>query len=261
MNTLRSTALGLALALSGPALFAAAPPPAERPADDVQDVLFLSEGRPVRIRLHVRVDGKPYAARWDDFTARLFNYLDRDNDGVLDKKEAVRAPNPQQLQQLFSGNAYLYPNGPAVSFDEMDADSDGKVTLAEFRRYYAKGVARPVQVAPGYGRFDLRTTALTEALFQALDTNKDGKLSRAELLAAPKVLLAFDQDDDELISAQEVLGGGPRVTSDVEARRLAAEALLRARGGPAASPLVLVEKDESGKRMSGRLAVARQLLA
>ena len=29
-------------------------------ADDVQDVVFFGEGRPLLIRLHVRIDGKPF---------------------------------------------------------------------------------------------------------------------------------------------------------------------------------------------------------
>src|SRR5262249_34696995 len=66
-------------------------------ADDAQDFVFLAEARPVLVRLHVRVDGKPLRATWDEFMKYLFNYLDTNRDGVLSKEEAERAPSPQQI--------------------------------------------------------------------------------------------------------------------------------------------------------------------
>jgi hypothetical protein len=48
---------------------------------------------------------------------------------------------------------------------------------------------------------------INEALFKALDTNNDGKLSRAELAAAPAVLRKLDIDDDEMITGQELAPG------------------------------------------------------
>ncbi len=61
-------------------------------AEDVQDVLFFSETRPVLIRLHVLVDGKPYATRWTEYLTRWFRFLDRDEDGYLGRDEVARAP-------------------------------------------------------------------------------------------------------------------------------------------------------------------------
>ena len=45
----------------------AASPPSTDPgfAEDVRDVLFFHESRPILLRLHVTVDGKPYATRWN----------------------------------------------------------------------------------------------------------------------------------------------------------------------------------------------------
>src|SRR5438132_1389036 len=80
--------------------------PAQRPlaARDGHDFIFLGESRPVLIRLHVRVDGKPVQQAWDDFIDSLFRYLDRDGNGVLSEDELQRAPRPQLLLQLLRGN-------------------------------------------------------------------------------------------------------------------------------------------------------------
>jgi Ca2+-binding EF-hand superfamily protein len=46
---------------------------------------------------------------------------------------------------------------------------------------------------------------LDAAIFKFLDADKDGKLSRSELAAAPEILAGLDSDEDELVNAQEVL--------------------------------------------------------
>src|SRR5215472_10659066 len=178
-------------------------------AEDVQDVLFFSDSRPVLIRLHIFVDGKPYPARWTDYMTRWFRFLDRDEDDVLDPAEAARAPSAALLQQL-SGNPFTYQFTGAPSFDDLDRDHDKKVSLAEFLRYYRQTEAGPVQLAPTFNQSIQGgpQDAITEVLFNLLDTDKDGKLSQDELAAAEKTLRKYDQDDDELIALQELLPGG-----------------------------------------------------
>ena len=56
--------------------------------EDVVDVVVTLEQRPVLIRLHVTVDGVPYVKHWENQLERLFDYLDHDGDGFLDKEEA-----------------------------------------------------------------------------------------------------------------------------------------------------------------------------
>ena len=77
-------ALGLGLACSLAAVAGAEPGPAA--SNDIKDIVFFSQTRPVLIRLHVRVDGKPYSAAWETYVHELFNYLDRNGDGVLGKE-------------------------------------------------------------------------------------------------------------------------------------------------------------------------------
>jgi Ca2+-binding EF-hand superfamily protein len=197
-------------------------------ADDVQDFVFLGEARPVLVRLHVRVDGRSLQAAWDDCIDYLFRYLDVNRDGALTKDEIERAPTVGQLasgglQGNFGGGGdrggpRAVPTGPTM--DAVDTDHDGKVSRAELSAYYRKNGFVPFQFNFGSNqqlplgaaaailggpRPEPPVEAVGKAIFKLLDTNGDGKLSRAELEAASNVLLQLDEDDDEMIATQELV--------------------------------------------------------
>ncbi|HBI43016.1 MAG TPA: hypothetical protein DDY78_09195 [Planctomycetales bacterium] len=225
-------------------------------ADDVQDLLFFTEARPFVFRLHLTIDGQPHGLVWAKQILKVFTYLDRDGDGVLSKEEVAFAPAAQQMAQLFHGTPYAtVAFNDASLFTEMDADGDHKVTPAEFLNYYRRSGAGPVQLvgAPA----GIGANALTETLFKILDTNKDGKLSKKELAAAEIVLHKYDQNDDEVITAQELTQAvvlpvsGPGMMQAPPPRALP---LLE-------SPFLLVPREEAPKRVTERLKTAKQVLA
>jgi murein tripeptide amidase MpaA len=121
-------------------------------ADDVQDIIFFSETRPVLIRLHIRLDGKSYQAAWEEFLRFLFVYLDKDQDGVLSKEEAARTPPAPVLLS----NAFLFPRRfglPAMTVDQPQANREGQVTIEELRQFYRRnGVPFQLLVQPGQAR-------------------------------------------------------------------------------------------------------------
>ncbi len=193
-----------------------APSAGKAAEDDVQDFVFLAEARPLLVRLHVRVDSKPLPAAWDAFMKHVFRFLDVNGDGVLSQQEAERAP------RLGSGRGGLgsFLEGGSPSMKELDTDKDGKVSLAELSASYRKNGFVPVQfqldMSPPAGdallalymggmRPDPEVAALSKAIFALLDTDKDGKLTQKELDAAPAILLAKDENEDEIITGQELV--------------------------------------------------------
>jgi Ca2+-binding EF-hand superfamily protein len=189
--------------------------------EDVQDIVFFGETRPVLIRLHIPHDGKSYQAVWEDFLQTLFAYLDTNRDGVLSTEEAARTP-PTQV--LVSGS-FLTPGQfyAASSFEQPEANKDGKVTLEELRQFYRRsGASFQIQVRPGRARAPVQpgfgrnfnqppnAVALNAMLYKLLDADQDGQLSREELAAAQERLLPRDANDDETVASQElVLGPDP----------------------------------------------------
>ncbi|HEV3256796.1 MAG TPA: EF-hand domain-containing protein, partial [Gemmataceae bacterium] len=126
---------------------------------------------------------------------------------------------------LFNGGGFFGNVVQPPSMGALDTDRDGKVSKEELMAYYRKNGGAPFQVQgvqtadprllrlqpqvasmPG-GQAPASSDALNEALFKLLDTNKDGKLSKEELAAAPEILAKLDEDDDEMVTAQELLPG------------------------------------------------------
>jgi Ca2+-binding EF-hand superfamily protein len=165
---------------------------------EAQDLVFLGETGPLLVRLHIRIDGKPFSLAWDRYIEDLFDYLDRDGDGILSKEEGERAPAASHFQ-TFSARV------PNANFREMDTEPvDGTVTVEKLAAYYRRMGVGPLALLAGTAQ-TVSSSALTDALFQHLDKNKDGKLSTEELLAAPKTLSKLDVDDDEMVSPEEVV--------------------------------------------------------
>jgi Ca2+-binding EF-hand superfamily protein len=218
-------------------------------AADYQDVIFVSAGGPVRLRFHLPQEGKTVTQQWQGFTDQVFDYADRNGDGKLDKGEV------QFLSMLMSSNSMSGSYGiadldvdglsdvviasssgsvgmsvpPNLDFATLDADKNGFVSREEFTKSLARSGSGPIRVVLSQGSG--MTDQLTAALFAQLDKNKDGKLSKEELDGALDILMKLDQDDDDIITSNELLQRGRRNTG-VYAPAIA----FAPGGGPARTP-------------------------
>ncbi len=194
--------LVVALTITGNTAPFAAEPASLRPVPgDTQDLVLFLNTCPYLIRLHLQINGRSFRGNWDESISHLFRFLDVDGDGILSKKEAALAPSKTQWVQLMTG-VLVEPDG-APEFTELAGDPKWTgVKLPQFSRYYRYSGGGALQIE--WGQRQPGAEPLTDALFQHLDKNKDGRLSRAELLAAEAALHPLDANGDDLIAAREL---------------------------------------------------------
>jgi Ca2+-binding EF-hand superfamily protein len=175
---------------------------ARTPADS-QDVLILTDEVPTLVRFKVEIDGKPFPTAWERYLDQCFADLDRDGNGFLSKAEAERAPVAPFLVAFLQGNLNVEAAAQLFPFSQVDADRDGRISRREFAAYYrAGGFDRPrVVLVPDRGH----SAALTGVLFDLLDRNGDGIISKAEWQAATESLRRVDLNEDEWITPEELL--------------------------------------------------------
>ncbi len=102
------------------------------------------------------------------------------------------------------------------SFETLDADGDGKVTIAEFRAHAEAGLAEADADGDGLltaqelaaraeARAAQRIAAMIERLIRWRDTDGDGALSAAELSAGmgERLFARADANRDGVITAEE----------------------------------------------------------
>jgi Ca2+-binding EF-hand superfamily protein len=189
--------LSALLLLGAATLSLAAEPPADK---EPLELLWLHPARPYRLQMHLRIDNTPAQQRWEAAIHDLFRFLDVNGDGVLSKAETACAPSPAQWLLMLQGSIELEPDA-APDFDALPGKGE-TIRSAQLRGVYQRSGAGPLQVQ--WGRSVSRSNALSEALFTHLDQDRDGKLSRAELQVADRVLNPLDSDGDEMITAGEL---------------------------------------------------------
>ena len=190
--------LVLALALACAAVDdppASVPPAAAFAAlgdDAVQDLVILGETRPILLRVRIMIGDRSFRAAWAEGIRALHSRLDSNGDGRLTTEEAEK-----------NGLAVLLnppgPAGAARGRAEVDVNpKDGVISVEELTE----------ALRSTFGPFRLQVEAIgerrTDALFDQLDRDKDGELTRSEMEAIVGSLRGLDRDADELIDASEV---------------------------------------------------------
>jgi Ca2+-binding EF-hand superfamily protein len=188
--------LVLALALAAIDDPPASAPPAATFAglgdDAVQDLVILGETRPIFLRVRIMIGDRSFRAAWAEGVRALHSRLDSNGDGRLTTEEAEK-----------NGLAvFLNPPGPAAPARgraEVDVNpKDGVISALELTE----------ALRSTFGPFRLQVEAIaerrTDALFDQLDRDKDGELTRPEMQTIIGSLRGLDRDADELIDASEV---------------------------------------------------------
>ena len=145
---------------------------------------------------------------------------------VLAQQDTPAAPAPAMGPMGFGGI------GPIGDFKSLDADGDGKVTLAEMQAKRAEAVKgvdadgdgllnAEELLAAELAQAKPRMEARIKARFAALDSDKDGKLSAAELSAPPMPTRMFermDANNDGALSAEEMAAMQARMAKRMQDR-------------------------------------------
>jgi Ca2+-binding EF-hand superfamily protein len=192
----------VALAFLVPSVGQAAPP--VEASNSYRDFIFLGSERPVLLRLHLVLSGRSYEAPWQEFMDGLFQDLDVNEDGFLDKTEAGRIPRAEFLNNQIRGVFAFYSSPQIAPLAEVDADRNNRVSREELAAYYGKANLRPFRFEPSSDEDS--ANRVTARMFKYLDANEDSLLSSEELANGRNTLRQLDLNEDELITSQEILG-------------------------------------------------------
>src|SRR5262249_47264371 len=140
----------------------------------------------------------------------------------------------------------------------FETDEDGKVTVDALARFYRKYGAGPVQVT-NYPPQTVAADALTDALFELIDTNRDGKLSKEELAAAEKLVLKLDANEDDLVSTQELIPTFAAEYGQANQRQAQLDPTQKPPPAPDSKFFVVVP-DGSPRVLTPRLELAKKIL-
>jgi Ca2+-binding EF-hand superfamily protein len=185
MTARRCTLVGVTVAAALAVAAARSATPAPNP-ESVRDVFLLLDSGPLHLRLTITIAGQSPQAVRREYLARLFKALDTNGDGKLTKAEFEKSP---------LNTARRGPNARPMSAREA-AELVPASKLAEaLERVAGETLAL---------RQNNAARKTDDEVFAALDTDKNGVLTEAEIADALPLLLAKDMDDDDCITVDEL---------------------------------------------------------
>jgi len=160
---------------------------------DRQDLILLAPLRPLVVRLYITIDRQPFRDAWRERISAAFAACAVDQDQRISYGQAVR------LAYQLAGKA-----GGEKFQQRADDWRQKAIGCDEFVQLLAEiAPALTVRQEPGGGG---------TAIFGILDVDGDHRLSRDELTKAGELLRLRDFNDDEVITADELVED-PRATA------------------------------------------------
>ena len=189
-----AAALGLADTGDAPPALPPAPAFAALGDDAAANLVILGETRPIFLRVRVMIGDRSFRAAGTDATHAALARFDADGDGKVTIAEAEKNGLNLLVGTLGAGTP---PVGPGT----LDTSpKDGIISADE------------VVAALGgqTGAFQVTANTLaerrTDALFDHLDRDQDGAITRPELATAVGTLRQLDRDADEWVGIAEIAG-------------------------------------------------------
>ncbi len=189
-----------------------AEPEPEKPSETVADdnkagacerLAILTLGGPLLVDVSVTLDGRPHNAVFDEQVKQVLDAADTDKDGRATWKELATNDN-----YLADGQ----PNRPPIGANQLktlieryDENRDGQVQPREAISWLGRNTETSAHA------FEVRSTRAylpnpraSSRVWQLVDTDRSGGVSKEELAAAPARFWSFDADDDRVITMPEL---------------------------------------------------------
>jgi Ca2+-binding EF-hand superfamily protein len=212
---------------------------------DVQDIILLSPTHPVRMRLHIQVNGAPFREARRAAINAAFDRLDTKQTGKLNEAQAnqlftlfgTQSGAPKAKSAVAKAGEMMMNAAKEYSREEVQAFITQSVPLFKIENRLASGGAGP-------------------ALFTLLDKDGDGRLSREELESAEQSLRSRDFNDDGLLTPEELLQGPS--TGDEAALGISSSggAVLAVEPGAATDKIVEALLFRYDRNRDGKLTIA-----
>jgi hypothetical protein len=179
-------------------------PPTPPPPAPPERIALLTPGGPLLVDVRLDVDGQSHAHGIEQQLDKLIAAADTDKDERPTWKELLANADFMKSPLANAENATSKQTYDWA--DQYDLNDNDLVERGEGAAWLGRDAGRSARA------FSVRSTrtlrpepSATSRLWPLLDTDADGRMSAVEIRDAAKSLLALDANDDQTLSAQELL--------------------------------------------------------